>query len=568
MAKDLPVKLDKSAQSSEHPYLSIDVYADKDMEPVYRLQVFSEHSGERLYDIHVRDVLDRSSIVMRLAMELAIDPNFGFGRDGRPYRWLSNRWVECSKWFGGVGLALFAIIRAAGTRTGAESFEGLTESAWRVRSTYDVTGLDLSAFGKCPGIPLLDGVLVPELRAPDTPTMTDSNGVVSEVLAVESWRQVEHSPKHQNLRVLNITADDVMDGLARLDHHSYDNSLLAKFLHTSLTPAQAETVQRWFGYHLVLTKVPNADVMLYLHGDGGNGKSQILHLIRGLLGSDAVAEVRLSDLKIQANLEKLAGAMAMLGSEATPDTELELLKALISREPLSCNPKYRDPYTIHPECLVTQASNKPPYFDTRDNAMKRRVRSLKMDQAHGHKPIRDIAQRIIDEEFPLLTAWALKGAMKVLSAGAFIAPDEIVAESDAEVLAGNPMNEFLEILEFGSYEVAHLELRCVYLEWCRVNGYRALTQQYYKVELERLLRENTKHWASLRGDHRYKVSRWTRNGRIEAVREPWGKKAPSRPYLYLGFRVSEEFAGEPIGQVMPFRREAVALGIPCGPAEA
>lgn len=105
MAKDLPVKLDKSAKASEHPYLSIDVFADDDMEPVYQLKVFAEHTGEQLYDIRVRDVLDRSSIVMRLAMELAIDPKFGFGRDGRPYRWQECRWVECSKWFGGIGFS-------------------------------------------------------------------------------------------------------------------------------------------------------------------------------------------------------------------------------------------------------------------------------------------------------------------------------------------------------------------------------------------------------------------------------------------------------------------------------
>lgn len=559
MAKDFPVKLDGSAKPSEHPYLSISVFLDDEMEPCYHVKVFAEFTRALLYDITVHDVLDKSSIVLRLAMELATDPTFGFGKDGRPYRWQENKWVECSKWLGGVGLALFAIIRAAGTRSGAESFEGLTETAWRTRSSYDADGLDLSAFGVCEGIPLRDGVLSPQIRKP-TSTFTDDNGVATEALFEYAWQWTAHKPKNLNLRALNITIDEAMSGLSYLKSQLFDESLFSEFLYTSLTVDQATTLRRWFGYHLVVNRVPNADVMMYLHGDGGNGKSQILHLIRGLLGPESIAEVRLSDLKIQANLEQLVGAMAMLGSEATPDTELELLKSLISREPLSCNPKYRDPYTVRPRCLVTQASNQPPRFKTRDNSMVRRVRSMLLANSHVKKPIEDIAQQIIDNEFSLLVAWALTGAMEVMAAGRFKADDEVIAESNDEVRAGNHMTQFIETLEFGSFEIAELELRSVYTEWCLTNGVRPLSSQELNEELQRLLREAGARWVYMKGN-RYKASFWGRNGRREPVHHLWTAGAAKRPYMYLGFRVNSDLATEPIGQALQFRREAVAIGL-------
>ena len=47
--------------------------------------------------------------------------------------------------------------------------------------------------------------------------------------------------------------------------------------------------------------------------------------------------------------------LAMVGTEGSPDTNSEVLKNLVSWEPLTVNPKYRDPFKLHPMCLVTQA---------------------------------------------------------------------------------------------------------------------------------------------------------------------------------------------------------------------
>ena len=396
MSNNLPVAIDKSA--TNHPYLSIEVETDSDGEIVYRLKVFAEDSLELIYDLRVADVMDRASLVIQLAMALAEDPTFGFGADGLPYRWKGNHWALASKWFDSVGFSLYAIIRAAGVSSGTESFRNLARAAWAAYAKYDADGLNLKAFGRCPGIPFQDGVVIPtpysreallwsnshaELPPADSEFWSEYQGddsqhaLLSELQAAgfgvepnpspiqrvaPSWEIVDHAPANMNLRVMPMDAGEALHAFMQIAGGNAESTLLMRFMRSAFQPGDLEIIQDWFGYHLVLGLAKNTEKMVYLWGGGGNGKSQALELIRGLVGKDACAEVRLADLKIQANLEKLKGKLAMLGSEATPDSDLETLKMLVSREPVSCNPKYRDPFTIEPECLITQASNKEPAF--------------------------------------------------------------------------------------------------------------------------------------------------------------------------------------------------------------
>ena len=489
-----------------------------------------------LYALRPAEPLDRTSLLVVLAQEMSRDPHFAFGRDQLPYRWLENRWVSVERWLASLDYSMHALVRTSVNRrmtSDSLAFEAL--AAWQANSTYPQGGLDLRAFGKCEGIPFKDFVLK---------------------MSKGKWENVGHKPGNFNTHVLGLKADDAGRMYLEVSMGDHEDSLLMSFLRTTLDDDQQTVFRRWLGYHLLSSKLPNAEKMLYLWGAGGNGKSQLLWLIRGLVGDDACAELRLPDLRTSANIEMLVSKLAMVGSEAKTNTDLETLKSLISREPLNCNPKYRDPFTVTPECLVTQASNQPPEFGEKSDAMVRRTLSLHLKNSFTNDAARkeDIAKTIIEKELPLLVGLALWGAEELSEKGRFYVPDGVSDLSKKTVSGGNQIAEFLGIVEFGSFELSYAELFVVYVRWCREQGHRpCMTKAELVKEILRLSNGLKHTLMPMEKASNYEPQFWIDDyGSRTQVRK--SMKTATRLNILCGLRIGEHAFGMPIGQAIPASR--------------
>jgi P4 family phage/plasmid primase-like protien len=369
--------------------------------------------------------------------------------------------------------------------------------------------------------------------------------------------------------VLAIEADLAGQMYLELSMGEHADSALLKFLSTTLDEQQQIVIRRWFGYHLLSSTIPNAEKMLYLWGSGANGKSQMLHLIRGLVGKDACAELRLPDLRTSANIEKLVSKLAMIGSEAKTATDLETLKSLISREPINCNPKYRDPFTVTPECLVSQASNDAPEFGDKSDAMVRRTLSLHLKNSFLDEASRkeDLAASIIEKEYPLLVGLALWGADELSEKGRFYVPAGVAEISKKTVEGGNHIHDFAELVEFGPYEISIKELFAIYTRWSREQGHhksmdkKAMLADITKLAGDRKCTLKTmvkathyeqQHWIDVRGDR----------AQIDPT-----LKSGTRPDILQGLRIGAHVYGEPLGQLIPeLRGIAHLFPVPVAPA--
>ena len=507
----------------------------------YEVRVLDPDKAD-LYAFESEDIRDKTSIVVLLAQKLSQDREFGYGRDQLPYRWAGNRWVSVERWMTSVDYSMHALIRTAiNRRMTSDSLSFETLSAWQANSKYPLDGLDLRAFGNCPGIPFRDKVLK---------------------LSKSGWVCIPHAPEHFNTRFLDLDADDAGARYIEVSLGNHDDSMLMQFLRSTLDEAQQVVFRRWLGYHLLVSRLPNAEKMLYLWGSGANGKSQLLWLIRSLVGTDACAELRLPDIRVSANIEKLVGKLAMIGSEATTTTDLETLKSLISREPLNCNPKYRDPFTVVPECLVSQASNEAPEFGEKSDAMVRRTIALHLKNSFLNDGTRkeDIAQRIIESEYPLLVGLALWGAEELISAGRFILPDGIAESSKAAVVGGHQISDFSELLEFGAYEIALPELYAAYVRWCKDEGRNrsAMNSRNMLLEIERYAVTHKKTIHVQKKAVHYEPQHWQDdNGHRTPVSQK--VKAMTRVDILCGLRISADAFGSAIGQEMLTTRQCAHL---------
>jgi hypothetical protein len=501
--------------------------ANKDLSEI---DVFGP-DGKVLYELRPAEPLDRTSLLVVLAQRMAADPLFAFGRDQLPYRWQSNRWVSVERWMTSLDYSMHALVRTSVNRrmsSDSLTFEAL--AAWQANSIYPLGGLDLRAFGKCDGIPFQDFVL--------------------KMAKGGKWDYINHKPENFNTHILDLSAGEAGRMYLEVSLGDHEDSLLMTFLRTSLDDDQQIVFRRWLGYHLLASKLKNAEKMLYLWGAGGNGKSQLLWLIRGLVGDEACAELRLPDLRTSANIEMLVSKLAMVGSEAKTKTDLETLKSLISREPLNCNPKYRDPFTVTPECLVTQASNQPPEFGEQSDAMVRRTLSLHLKNSFINKPTlkEDIAKTIVDTEKELLVGLALWGAVELSTEGKFYVPDAVIEASKKTVSGGNQIAEFLSIVEFGPYEISQGELFDVYIRWCRDQGHSpAMTSVKLTDEVVRLSEGLKRTVFKSAKASSYEPQFWI-DDRGDKCQVRKAMKKNARPPTVRGLRIGEQIFGLPIGQ--------------------
>lgn len=530
MANKIPAEIDYSVGKQE--FLDIEYKTTSSGSVEYVIRILGPDKAG-LHTIRSDKIRDKTSIALLIANEMAKDQNFGFGQDQRPYRWIENRWQSVEKWFASLDYSMHALLRIPAQRRGSgDSLLSETLSAWRAHSTYDIGGLKLRAFGNCPGIPFLDSVLA---------------------LNFGHIELIPHAPTNLNTRVIPISAQEAFENYFELNLGLHEDSQLMRFLRSTLDSDQLIAIRRWFGYHLTSNVLPNAEKLLYMFGAGGNGKSQILWLIRGLVGADACAEMRLSDLKIPANLELLVGKLAMIGGEASTKTELDILKNLVSREPFSCNPKYRDPFKIQPECLISQASNCAPHFDDPSDAMVRRTVALHLKNSFvdREKRIEDLAAKIIEQEYPLLVGFALLGAQELSEMGRFDVPESIRKASELAMLGSNPMAAFGSLLEFGPFETEERELYQAYKRWRLESGVQPENNATFKEHLVQYASKIKRHIEVGKRLSAYTPSEWTTERQEKAFVCPPLADSEARPYGYRGIRVADGHFGGAIGQVMP-----------------
>lgn len=478
-----------------------------------------------------------------VAQAMASLPDLAYGVNRKPYLWSGAHWADVDDWAMSLSLAMARLIGTPrhNGRTSNCFYNALLD-AW-----LDVRGdqlLPLQPFGTCMGVPVQDGVVA----------MRDDGAI-----AVD-----RSDPSHGNLHVLPVSAQAVFDAWMDLGNGLADDSLLMRFLRSSLNPDQVCLLRRWFGLHLVLHRVANPEKLLFMHGAGGNGKGVVLRLLRALVTDAAVAPLRLQDLRISSNLEKLVGAISMIGAEGNAVTDRELLKTLVSWEPINVNPKYRDPFTLDPRCLVTQASNPDPSFDDDSDGMVRRVIALHMTRQPGpDEKVLGLADKICATEYPLLVAWALQGAGEVLRAGTIEIPESVATHSERVVRPVRPVDRFVDLLEFGPYEVAADELYAAFRLMCERQKLPLTPKKQFFLDLDERLRRSATEFETRTKVRDIELSSHI-NDRGEVLLIAPQLQGAVEMNAWFGLRVAEGNFGGAVGH--PVKRHRRGLPGAIGPA--
>ena len=253
------------------------------------------------------------------------------------------------------------------------------------------------------------------------------------------------------------------------------------------------------GYTLLAGEYPlNKAIMLV--GEGRNGKSTYLELIKRLLGSDNVVSIKLQDLTndksrfmINYLYGKMANIFADLPSEALRNTGL--FKVLTGEDSITADRKFRDPITFRNYAKMLYSCNELPRVYDMTTAFWRRW--LVIEFTKQFPPNEEFKKKLYNELLPKYAAkiisYSLLLIRYVIKEGRFSFEGSEVDYKELWLRETNTVYAFIQdmikegvLVKDPDGRVETSKLYRLYIKYCEREEREALAKNQFTVELQRL----------------------------------------------------------------------------------
>ncbi len=263
---------------------------------------------------------------------------------------------------------------------------------------------------------------------------------------------------------------------------------IMKFL-SEVIPGDVDLFQEWLGYHLI--KDYRFALALMLIGDGRNGKSVLLNLIRAFLGKENVSEIDLYRLVANrfARAElygKLANIAADVGSDELKRTGL--FKALTGNDWITAEKKHQQPFSYRNHAKLSFSTNKLPLTPDMSRAFFSRWLLMQCPNIFtGDKADPKILEKITTPgELSGLLNWALDGRQRLIANGRFTKSQTAEENQILYEEMSDPVTAFINnCVNQENEDVVSKDLMyAAYHGFCRMKGYSPLLKNVLTGELK------------------------------------------------------------------------------------
>ncbi len=249
-------------------------------------------------------------------------------------------------------------------------------------------------------------------------------------------------------------------------------------------------VQELLGYSL--TNDTSLETMVWLYGDGGNGKTVIIEVLRALLGPLATS-VDFQHLGAPGNydLSSLVGMRVAFSTESERGGGVAegYIKRLVSGETIKARPIYGSPFEFKSTSKVWWAMNDKPIIKSTSSSMWRRLKLIPFNRKfEGSEKDPKLREKLMDE-LPGILNWALEGLRRLWANGGQFtfsyAAEEFLKEYEQE---SNPVRQWIIEKTVPAPEpmTSAKLLYADYAEWCKDSGRQAFNETNFGKELKRL----------------------------------------------------------------------------------
>lgn len=299
-------------------------------------------------------------------------------------------------------------------------------------------------------------------------------------------------------RVALLSHDPKYNFTYRLPY-DYDAEALSpvfdKFLATSLVdPQLIDVLGEYLGY-ILNRNAKNHEKAFFAYGDGSNGKSTLINIIKYMFGHENISVIELTEMGDETNCAMMDGKLLNISSDAKKSgLETSAFKKIVSGEPVIGKYLFKDKYTIEKLPKLFVATNKLP-FNNGDNSFGFYRRLLLIPftvTIQEEDKDYDLEAKVVENELPALLNFAIEGMKRLASQGQFT---EAAAMKDALNSYKESANHVSAFLEEECYEEVPSESKTgtklvdLYKDfnnWCRDRGHNSYNANYLSLELTHL----------------------------------------------------------------------------------
>lgn len=244
-------------------------------------------------------------------------------------------------------------------------------------------------------------------------------------------------------------------------------------------------LQQWFGY--CLKQGVNQCAFLMLVGNGANGKSVILTVLRAMLAERNCCSVPIRKFGERFSLHQTLSKFANICDETDigeGGINEEMLKAAAGGSPIDVEKKYADPFSARSPAKLIVCANSFPHISDKTNGVWRRASVLCLEfVCPPEKQDNDLGLMATwADELPGITNWALGGLASLIGSGKeggktgkyqFVVP-----ASSKDFLSGarrdaSPARRFIEdsLIYRPGMRASAAEVYQAYVDWCKDHGH-------------------------------------------------------------------------------------------------
>jgi putative DNA primase/helicase len=249
-------------------------------------------------------------------------------------------------------------------------------------------------------------------------------------------------------------------------------------------------LRRWFGY--CLTGITQEHALVFIHGDGGNGKGVVMNTVFGILGDHAVNAAMETFVvtrgdKHSTDLAMLDGARMVMASEVEEgQTWAEArIKAITGGDPITARFMRQDNFTYVPRFKLTISGNHKPALRGVDNATRRRFNIVPFNRRPA-TPDPELPEKL-KAEWPGSLRWMVNGCLEWRREG-LGAPASVAAATDDYFESQNFFGRWIEDrcnLGWGLKSTPAALLRS-FEDWCRENREEMTDSRRLRGALEKV----------------------------------------------------------------------------------
>lgn len=316
--------------------------------------------------------------------------------------------------------------------------------------------------------------------------------------------------EHKNVTLLNLqngTLHIDLDGIRMkpFNHQNFlthqldftydpyaENELWMAFINTVLPdPDTQRTLQQSIGY--LFTRDLKLEKAIFLYGTGSNGKSVIFEVLSGILSPQMVTNYSLSSLTDAKGYHRsgLQNKLINYGTDITmKHMDHGMFKQLVSGEPVEVRQIYEKPFVMKQYAKLIFNLNKIDDADVESTiGFFRRMVFIPFEKTiTPEQQDKNLHKKILQDKAGVLN-WILEGVEEVLRNQEIYISPRCEAFLDNFRKDSNLAIRFIEDHGIHPSEDNTVTFKAMYMafiDFCKEQGERALTQRHFNNELKKL----------------------------------------------------------------------------------